>query len=92
MLNGHKRKCNACKNDITELNIHYMEYVQMNKECRQDFLNKLSDKNTLKELEFKYRMYKYTKWYKELQNNNEEEKESKKQKVESKKISHRFVV
>lgn len=86
MLNGHKRNCNACENEITELNISYLEYVNMNKDQRERLIEKLSDNNVLKELDAKYRMYKYTKWYKELKKDNVEEKAEK----NAKKISTKY--
>lgn len=68
MLNGHKRSCPGCNESITELKLPYMEYVSMNREQRDILLNRLSDDAQLRELSTTYRMYKYSKWYKELQN------------------------
>ena len=68
MLNGHKRYCPNCNESITELKIPYMEYVSMNREERELFLNRLTDEMQLQDLSTTYRMYKYSKWYKELHN------------------------
>lgn len=66
MLNGHKRSCPNCNESITELKIPYMEYISMNREKRELFLARLEDDVQLKSLSTTYRMYKYSKWYKEL--------------------------
>ncbi|MCM1262391.1 MAG: hypothetical protein NC313_06680 [Butyrivibrio sp.] len=68
MLNGHKRSCPNCSESITELKIPYMEYIAMNREERELFLARLEDDAQLKGLSTTYRMYKYSKWYKELHN------------------------
>ena len=66
MLNGHKMKCPKCGGSITELRIPYMEYVSMDMDERNAFKMKCADEAQLKELSTTYRMYKYSKWYKEL--------------------------
>ncbi len=66
MLNGHKRSCPNCNESITELKISYMDYVSMNRSEREQFLSQLSDDTQLRDLSTTYRMYKYSKWYKEL--------------------------
>lgn len=66
MLNGHKMTCPKCGESITELRIPYMEYVKMDMEEREAFKAKCFDENQLKQLSTTYRMYKYSKWYKEL--------------------------
>ena len=43
-----------------------MEYISMNREKRELFLARLEDDVQLKSLSTTYRMYKYSKWYKEL--------------------------
>ena len=68
MLNGHKRSCPSCNESITELKIPYMEYVAMDREQRRLLLARLADDTQLQDLSTTYRMYKYSKWYKELQN------------------------
>lgn len=67
MLNGHKQKCPKCHKGISELKISYMDYVTMNQEARQQFCNTCADDEQLQMLSTTYRMYKYSKWYKELQ-------------------------
>ena len=66
MLNGHKRSCPNCNESITELKLSYMDYAAMNREDRENFLNRLADDGQLQGLSTTYRMYKYSKWYKEL--------------------------
>ena len=66
MLNGHKRSCPNCGGSITELKLPYMEYVSMNREAREHFIARCADETQLSELSTTYRMYKYSKWYKEL--------------------------
>ena len=66
MLNGHKRSCPNCSESITELKVPYMEYVSMNREKRENLLARLADEAQLQDLSTTYRMYKYSKWYKEL--------------------------
>ena len=68
MLNGHKMTCPKCSNALTELRIPYMKYVEMDVEERAAFKELCQDEEHLKELSTTYRMYKYSKWYRELQN------------------------
>lgn len=67
MLNGHKLVCPKCRHEISELKISYMDYVTMNQEAREEFCHCCSDDEQLQTLSTTYRMYKYSKWYKELQ-------------------------
>ena len=57
MLNGHKMICPKCTDPLTELQISYLDYVEL-------------DMSELGRLKTTYRMYKYSKWYKELQAQN----------------------
>lgn len=66
MLNGHKQHCPKCRESIAELKITYMDYVSMNQETREQFNNRCADEEQLQKLSTTYRMYKYSKWYKEL--------------------------
>ncbi len=66
MLNGHKQNCPKCQKEISELKISYMDYVTMNQEARQQFCDCCADDEQLQTLSTTYRMYKYSKWYKEL--------------------------
>lgn len=67
MLNGHKQHCPKCRERITELKITYMDYVAMDLEEREEFTRRCDDETLLPKLSTTYRMYKYSKWYKELQ-------------------------
>lgn len=67
ILNGHKQFCPRCRGVITELKLSYMDYVSMDKLARESFRDRCADEEQLKKLETTYRMYKYSKWYKELQ-------------------------
>lgn len=67
MLNGHKMTCPKCSDSLTELRIPYMTYVEMDANEREMFKNLCRDEDHLKELRTTYRMYKYSKWYKEQQ-------------------------
>lgn len=67
MLNGHKQHCPKCHEAITELKLSYMDYVTMDQSEREQFCLSCSDEEQLSKLSTTYRMYKYSKWYKELQ-------------------------
>ena len=67
MLNGHKQNCPKCREGITELKITYMDYVTMDMDAREQFSSNCADEAQLQNLSTTYRMYKYSKWYKELQ-------------------------
>lgn len=67
ILNGHKQFCPRCQGMITELKISYIDYVSMDKLARASFQERCANEEQLKKLETTYRMYKYSKWYKELQ-------------------------
>lgn len=66
MLNGHKMSCPRCEAPLTELQISYLDYTDMSKEERAAFIAHLKDPERLAKLGTTYRMYKYSKWYKEL--------------------------
>lgn len=66
MLNGHKMKCPRCEASLTELQISYLEYTNMSKEERAAFKARLTDAEQLRSISTTYRMYKYSKWYREL--------------------------
>ncbi len=68
MLNGHKMACPRCNSPLTELQISYLDYTDMSKEERISFDLHLKDTEYLTKLSTTYRMYKYSKWYKELMN------------------------
>ncbi|MDE6421441.1 MAG: hypothetical protein K2K87_13100 [Lachnospiraceae bacterium] len=70
MLNGHKMYCPKCEQPLTELRIPYMEYVSMDREERELFRRDWQNETVLEQLSAHYRMYKYSKWYKKLQEAN----------------------
>ncbi len=72
MLNGHKMICPKCTNPLTELQISYLDYVEMDMAEREEFKNNCADDAQLLKMKTTYRMYKYSKWYKELQLQNED--------------------
>ena len=67
MLNGHKQFCPKCQGLITELKLSYLDYVSMDESQRVSFTVCCADDEQLRKLSTTYRMYKYSKWYKELQ-------------------------
>ncbi len=69
ILNGHKLTCPACHDSLTEMRMPYMDYINMNSKERESLAQKCADENMLKELSTTYRMYKYSKWYREQQLN-----------------------
>lgn len=66
MLNGHKMSCPRCEAPLTELQITYLDYTNMSRDERTAFTARLRDPERLSRLSTTYRMYKYSKWYKEL--------------------------
>ena len=67
ILNGHKQACPKCNLPLTELRMPYLEYASMNLEQRQQLLNLCNDETSLHKISTTYRMYKYCKWYRNLQ-------------------------
>ena len=63
MLNGHKMTCPACSNPLIEMQMPYMDYVNMNALQRKQLMEECSNDDSLKKLSTTYRMYKYSKWY-----------------------------
>lgn len=72
MLNGHRLICPKCTSPLTELQISYLDYVDMDMNQRESFKDACADENQLCKLKASYRMYKYSKWYKELQAHNKD--------------------
>ena len=70
MLNGHKQFCPRCQGTITELKLSYLDYASMDESQRVSFTVCCADDEQLRKLSTTYRMYKYSKWYKELQSKN----------------------
>ena len=71
MLNGHKMTCPKCTQPLTELQITYLEYISFNHTERKQFLDLCSNQDSLQKISTTYRMYKYSKWYRNLQIINE---------------------
>lgn len=67
ILNGHKQICPRCQHVVKELKLSYLDYVAMDESQRTSLHDSCSDDEQLKKLSVTYRMYKYSKWYKELQ-------------------------
>lgn len=72
MLNGHKMICPKCTDPLTELRISYLDYVHLTLKERAELCDSCADEEKLKKLKATYRMYKYSKWYRELQATNTE--------------------
>lgn len=70
ILNGHKQRCPRCSGTLTELKLSYLDYTSLNIEERARFLEKLKNPEQLKEYATIYRMYKYSKWYKKMMEEN----------------------
>lgn len=62
--------CPKCADPLTELQISYLDYVDLDMGQRESFKNACADEKQLNKLKTTYRMYKYSKWYKELQSQN----------------------
>ncbi len=65
MLNGHKQNCPACDSLLTEMKMTYMEFVELSTNERNLLIETCKNETSLKELSTTYRMYKYSKWYRE---------------------------
>ena len=63
ILNGHKMNCPACGNPLAEMQMAYLDYVNMTPSQRQQLLEQCQNEELLKKLSTTYRMYKYSKWY-----------------------------
>ena len=62
--------CPKCADPLTELQISYLDYVDLDMTQREAYKNACADEKQLNKLKTTYRMYKYSKWYKELQAQN----------------------
>ncbi len=72
MLNGHKMICPKCADPLTELRISYLDYVNLDACQREELKTSCANEEQLSKLRVTYRMYKYSKWYRELQKTNEQ--------------------
>ena len=64
--------CPKCTDPLTELQISYLDYANLDLEERERFNNACANEEQLHKLKTTYRMYKYSKWYKELQADNDQ--------------------
>lgn len=71
MLNGHKMSCPKCSDPLKELQMSYLDYIALNKTERSHFIKLCNDEKSLNEISITYRMYKYSKWYRNLQDSNQ---------------------
>lgn len=67
MLNGHKQQCPRCEEKLVELKIDYIAYTNLDAHERALLEEKCADPQELEKIKTTYRMFKYSKWYKELQ-------------------------
>ncbi|MBR3683862.1 MAG: hypothetical protein IKL78_03185 [Lachnospiraceae bacterium] len=67
MLNGHKHACPKCDTTLVELSISYLDFVDMDIKQREEYLLRCSDEEQLASLSTTYRLHKYSKWYRKLQ-------------------------
>lgn len=67
MLNGHKQFCPRCEGKLTELKIDYLTYTDMDAEQRAALEKRCAIPEELEKIKTTYRMLKYSKWYKEMQ-------------------------
>ena len=67
MLNGHKQNCPKCDMPLKELQMSYLDYICLTDTERNLFIELCNDETSLKEISTTYRMYKYSKWYRNLQ-------------------------
>lgn len=63
ILNGHKQVCPACDDKLAEMQISYLEFVDLSNHERALLLELCQNEEMLKELSTTYHMYKYNKWY-----------------------------
>lgn len=63
LLNGHKLNCPACTGPLNEMRMPYIDYVNMTSSQREALAAECRNEERLKKLSTTYRMYKYSKWY-----------------------------
>ena len=71
MLNGHKMFCPKCSASLKELQMSYLEYTSLPRKERMEFLELCKNETSLDKISTTYRMYKYSKWYRDLQHTNQ---------------------
>ena len=67
ILNGHKMTCPKCNNPLKELQMNYLDYVALDSTKRELFIADCHDEKHLHKISTTYRMYKYSKWYRDSQ-------------------------
>ncbi len=67
ILNGHKVYCPACSGKLTELAISYIKYVNLGRPERAALKEKCASETGLVELSVEYRMHRYSKWFRSMQ-------------------------
>lgn len=72
LLNGHKMFCPKCDTKLNELRISYLDFVNMDREQRELLRLDCQNDALLPGLSTHYRMYKYSKWYKQMQKSSAE--------------------
>lgn len=65
ILNGHKMTCPACFAPLNEMRMSYMDYINMSAPEREALAQECNNEDTLKKLSTTYRMFKYSKWYRD---------------------------
>ena len=66
MLNGHHIACPKCTGVVSELKIAFYDYVKMDIEEREVLKMSCANEHNLSTLRTSYRMHKYSKWYREM--------------------------
>ncbi len=77
ILNGHKMFCPKCENTLVELQISYLKYLSFTPKEREQFIDLCQNETSLNEISTTYRMYKYSKWYRNLQIINQDSAQNK---------------
>ena len=77
ILNGHKLSCPKCDKPLKELQMSYLDYIVLNDSERTLFIELCNNEVSLKEISTNYRMYKYSKWYRNLQIINDNSRQNK---------------
>jgi hypothetical protein len=71
MLNGHHLTCPKCADVVSELKISYLDYVKLDMDERTVFKINCECEYHLNMLRTTYRMHKYSKWYRDMQKEQE---------------------
>lgn len=68
ILNGHKMTCPKCSHALKELQMNYLDYVALAPTERELLIESCRNEIYLNKISTTYRMYKYSKWYRDSQN------------------------